>query len=714
MTSEKLGRYEILGELGKGAMGVVYLGRDPLIGRQLALKTFRLGYSAGDKELEQFRVRFLREAQSAGILTHPNIVTIHDVAVDPNGDCFIAMEYVQGTDLKIVMQRQERLDPKFTIEIVAQIADGLSYAHSKGVVHRDIKPANIILTKEKQAKITDFGIARVETSNLTMEGQLLGTPNYMSPEQIQGKEVDHRADIFSLGVMLYEMVTGQKPFFGENLSAVTHRIVFGDFTPPEKLVPGLPAGFAHVLGRALAKDPEQRYSSGGEMAQDLRAILEPTATASRSSSFLAPSPQPSVAAVPAGTVSAPAAPIPSAAPGPSAAPAPAAAALPSPPAVPAAEGTLVNTAPAGMPPAAAQAPGAPQATVAGTPPAATIAPGPVAPGSVAPGSAALGPASPAPASPETAGQPSSSPSPFLRRPTPGRMAMAAAVALALALVAAGVAQLVMRPEDVPTTQANPELELQRQILPLAKEGRRLLQEGDPVAALEAFEGALAVAPDDRELRRLRDRAEREVLQSDGVALEESYITERLEAARQSLRRRDYEGTIKLAQQVLEVNPDHPTGKQLLVDARSGQRRQEQLAQRRAQTQPPPAPAGSQQPAAAAPSASAPAGEATLAVEFFSLVPEGRLTIFNGQQKIHQQSFKFTAGKAGFLRRARRTSGSLQESLTLPAGDLDLRVYVWRKGSQTKTSEIKGNLPAGGTRVLGIEVSEEGRVSLELE
>ncbi|MEM7356191.1 MAG: serine/threonine-protein kinase, partial [Acidobacteriota bacterium] len=242
MTPETLGRYEILGELGKGAMGVVYLGRDPLIGRQLALKTFRLGYSAGDEELEQFRERFLREAQSAGILTHPNIVTIHDVAVEPGGDFFIAMEYVEGTDLKILMQRQ-RLDPKFAIEVVAQIADGLGFAHSKGVVHRDIKPANIIITSDQQAKITDFGIARVETSNLTMEGQLLGTPNYMSPEQIQGQAVDHRADIFSLGVMFYELLTGKKPFFGENLSAVTHRIVFGDFTPVDDLVPGLPTAW---------------------------------------------------------------------------------------------------------------------------------------------------------------------------------------------------------------------------------------------------------------------------------------------------------------------------------------------------------------------------------------------------------------------------------------------------------------------------------------
>lgn len=275
MTAQKLGRYEIVGELGKGAMGLVYLAKDPLIGRQLALKTFRVGLSAQDQELEQFRARFLREAQSAGILNHPNIVTIHDVVVDPTGDFFIAMEYVKGTDLKILMQSQGRLDLKFVLDIVAQIADGLDYAHSKGVVHRDIKPANIILTEDKQAKITDFGIARIDASNLTTEGQLLGTPNYMAPEQIQGKEVDHRADIFSLGVMFYELVTGKKPFQGENLTQVTHRIVFDPFPDPRRLVPGLPEALIRVMSRALEKDPASRYPSASGISQDLRAVLNP-------------------------------------------------------------------------------------------------------------------------------------------------------------------------------------------------------------------------------------------------------------------------------------------------------------------------------------------------------------------------------------------------------------------------------------------------------
>src|SRR5690349_7896980 len=185
LTPPKLGRYEIVDEIGKGAMGVVYLAKDPLIGRLVALKTFRIGYSVKDHELEQFRARFRREAQSAGILSHPAIVTIHDVVEESEeGVAFIAMEYVRGTNLKVLLQRDTPLDLPFVAGVIEQVADALDYAHSRGVVHRDVKPANIIITADNRVKITDFGIARLDSSNLTQEGQLLGTPNYMSPEQI--------------------------------------------------------------------------------------------------------------------------------------------------------------------------------------------------------------------------------------------------------------------------------------------------------------------------------------------------------------------------------------------------------------------------------------------------------------------------------------------------------------------------------------------------
>jgi tRNA A-37 threonylcarbamoyl transferase component Bud32 len=273
ITPPRLGRYEIVDEIGKGAMGVVYLARDPLIGRLVALKTFRIGYSIKDHELEQFRARFIREAQSAGILGHPNIVTIHDVVEDAgDGMAFIAMEYVRGTNLKALLQGDQPLSLQFVADVISQVAEALDYAHSHKVVHRDVKPANILITADNRVKITDFGIARLDTSNLTQEGQLLGTPNYMAPEQIQGKEVDHRADLFALGVVLYELLTRHKPFQGENLTVVSHRIVYDHFTPPKDYVRELPPGLEPILTRALEKDPARRYQRAKDLAEDLRRV----------------------------------------------------------------------------------------------------------------------------------------------------------------------------------------------------------------------------------------------------------------------------------------------------------------------------------------------------------------------------------------------------------------------------------------------------------
>jgi serine/threonine-protein kinase len=226
-------------------------------------------------ELVEYRARFMREAQSAGILSHPHIVTIHDVVdgADGSGVTFIAMEYVRGTNLKELLLRGEALSLERVVDIVSQVAEALDYAHSKGVIHRDIKPANIIIDPQGGVKITDFGIARLETSDLTHEGQLLGTPNYMAPERILGHKVDHRTDIFSLGVVLYEMLTRQKPFQGENLTMVSHRIVYEPFVPPRQYAPGLPPGVVAVLDKALEKQPENRFNSAGELTAALREAL---------------------------------------------------------------------------------------------------------------------------------------------------------------------------------------------------------------------------------------------------------------------------------------------------------------------------------------------------------------------------------------------------------------------------------------------------------
>lgn len=293
----KLGRYEVLEEIGKGAMGVVYLARDPLIGRLVALKTFRIGFSAKDHELQQFRSRFVREAQSAGILSHPNIVTIHDVVDEgADGTCFIAMEFVKGTNLKQLLQRPEPFTNDFLVGIVAQIAEALDYAHSRGVVHRDIKPANILITPDEKVKITDFGIARLDTSNLTMEGQLLGTPNYMAPEQILGKEVDHRADIFSLGVVLYEMLTGEAPFVADSVHGILYQVL--NHTPPAPSTRNSqsPPLLDLIVAKALAKNLEQRYDNAKDLAQDLRQCRDMLAARAAAPQFTAGTAAPSAGA----------------------------------------------------------------------------------------------------------------------------------------------------------------------------------------------------------------------------------------------------------------------------------------------------------------------------------------------------------------------------------------------------------------------------------
>ncbi|HEX3581011.1 MAG TPA: protein kinase [Thermoanaerobaculia bacterium] len=271
----KLGRYEVVRELGKGAMGIVYLAKDPLIGRLVALKTIRPAAHADDDETKEFQQRFLREAQAAGILNHPAIVTVHDIGQDDGtGVSFIAMEYVEGQNLKEVLQQGRPLNFEQIGDIVAQVAEGLDFAHAKGIVHRDVKPANIILLEGMRAKITDFGIAKIASgvSNLTTTGQFLGTPNYMAPEQIKGAPVDGRSDIFSLGICLYECLTRRKPFGGDSLTSISYKIVHEPFPPLAEINPQIPAGFEEVVAKCLAKDPAKRYQRARDLATALRAV----------------------------------------------------------------------------------------------------------------------------------------------------------------------------------------------------------------------------------------------------------------------------------------------------------------------------------------------------------------------------------------------------------------------------------------------------------
>ncbi len=268
-----LGRYEIKKELGKGAMGIVYLGIDPKINRTVAIKTMRFEEGLDEKAMKDLKDRFFREAQAAGNLTHPNIVKIYD-AGEEQDIAYIAMELLKGDDLKKWAAKGSLLPVPKVLEYVAHAADALAYAHKNGIVHRDIKPANIMLLEDGTIRVADFGIARIAESSKTATGTVLGTPYYMSPEQIAGKKVDGRADIFSLGVTLYELLTGEKPWKGgESIGTLLFQITSDPYPDPLIIRPDLPKPVLAVIDKALRKKPEERFQTAAEMAQALRDVL---------------------------------------------------------------------------------------------------------------------------------------------------------------------------------------------------------------------------------------------------------------------------------------------------------------------------------------------------------------------------------------------------------------------------------------------------------
>jgi len=273
-TMQQLGRYEIVAELGRGAMGAVFRARDPKIDRTVAIKTIAVP-GASSQDAEHFRQRFFREAQAAGRLSHPGIVTIFDVGEDEATNTpFIVMECVEGKPLDQLAAASPsgRLLRETVLDLLQHIAEALDYAHSQSIVHRDIKPANILVTASGRPKIADFGIAKISMVETTLPGQVVGTPAYMSPEQLNGKPVDGRSDLFSLGVIAYWLLTGVKPFDGATFTEICVQVVTKDPAPPSQIDPGISPDADYVLFRALAKDPAMRYQRGTEFAADLKDL----------------------------------------------------------------------------------------------------------------------------------------------------------------------------------------------------------------------------------------------------------------------------------------------------------------------------------------------------------------------------------------------------------------------------------------------------------
>jgi eukaryotic-like serine/threonine-protein kinase len=267
--SERLGRYQLEREIGRGAMGVVYLGRDTAINRMVAIKAIPLAAEFSDAELVEARSRFFREAETAGRLNHPNIVTIYDVG-EERGLAYIAMEYLKGRHLSDYAKSNNLMEPRKVLEIIARTADALSFAHKQQVVHRDIKPANIMYDPSTDVlKITDFGIARLSGAGSTRTGIVLGTPSFMSPEQLEGRTVTGHSDLFSLGVSLFQLLTGQLPFTADSMTGLMQQIAEAPHPPLRAFRPDLPACVESVIDRALAKNPEARYDSGAQMAAAL-------------------------------------------------------------------------------------------------------------------------------------------------------------------------------------------------------------------------------------------------------------------------------------------------------------------------------------------------------------------------------------------------------------------------------------------------------------
>ena len=271
---QRVGRYEIQRVIGRGMMGVVYQAHDSVLRRVVALKTISLAFAVTDKEQRAFARRFLEEGRAAATLAHPGIVIVYDLGRDAESNLlYMALEYLRGKTLDAILAARVPLDWREALRTTARVAEALHHAHQHRIVHRDIKPANIMILGSGEPKIMDFGVAKIESAQLSMAGEVFGSPSYMSPEQAQGETVDARTDIFALGAVLYELVTGQKAFGGTDVPGILARVVYEEPTAVTRLVPGLPENLNRVVSRALAKSKDARYPTAKALAEDIDDLL---------------------------------------------------------------------------------------------------------------------------------------------------------------------------------------------------------------------------------------------------------------------------------------------------------------------------------------------------------------------------------------------------------------------------------------------------------
>jgi serine/threonine protein kinase len=683
----KLGRYEVVSELGKGAMGIVYLAKDPAIGRLVAIKTIRV--TGGDEEdTQEFRERFAREAQTAGILSHPNIVTIHDIGEDPDTQTsYIAMEYIEGKNIKSLLVEKTRFAFEQVSEIVAEVADALDYAHRKGIIHRDVKPANIIITTDGKVKITDFGIAKIASSNLTTTGQFLGTPNYMSPEQVSGSPVDGRSDLFSLGVVLYELLTNRKPFQGDNLTAISYKIVHEDFTPPAVLSPEVPVQFNDIVARAMAKDPWNRYQRGKDMAlalYQLKAQLEERKSQDDLGTMISAAAE----SVPTLKIA-----------------------------------NLKAIAESGGPPretpdvgaasaVAARGEGSGSFSQSGS--RRTTEPVPEAP-------ALPNEVEPAVATSTTPGRAAPTmPVPPIPAKTPGKkrgaFGLVAGVAIVAALAIAGYFALRGKPAAAPPPAAAASVDTapvnadavatQKSV----EEGKRLYDEGKYAESLVVLRDVLGRDPTNGEARQLADQADNALKVQTEQTGRAAQLAAALDLARQSFSSKKWEEARDRADAVLVLDSENADATKLRQDAvaqidkaaAEKKKVEAQLARIRATPKIAPQTAQNAQPMGpVAPPAPAAASNATLRLLFDSPISEGHVMVAVNDQILLRRPYNFKK-KSGLFTKSVEGTGTVSANIAVPTGPVTVKVWLSGPSISPAFGTTTASMLPSETRTLKID------------